>query len=166
MQNDTKQNLIFILGALIVTAIVIGVVMFFDNAKSEKEEEKTSREVALECTTDMATTFHIHPEIYIKILGEDFLLPANIGIKDTCMNSIHTHDGGGLVHVEAPVKKDFTLGDFFAVWDKPFNQNQIMEFITDPTSKIIVTVNDKVVDTYENTLLNDLDKIVISYTKI
>ena len=39
-----------------------------ESTKSKKSiEELSSREVALSCTTDMATEFHIHPELRIFI---------------------------------------------------------------------------------------------------
>ena len=128
-----------------------------------RNEAKTSREIALACTTDMATRFHIHPQLKITINGNDQTLPADIGIKSSCLNSINTHDATGMLHVESPVKKDFTFGDFFAVWDKEFNQNKILDYKTDDTHIITVSVNGKLVDTYENTVLNDKDQIVISY---
>lgn len=152
---------------LVATAALIFLIIFAGGKAGEKKVERytnmTSREVAVLCTTDMATAFHIHPEIYIKINGEDMPLPENIGIKPTCMNSIHTHDGGGIVHVEAPVQKDFTIGDFFAVWDKTFTKDQILDSRVDATHEIVVAVNGEPVDTFENTLLADKDKIVIEY---
>lgn len=125
----------------------------------------STREVALLCTTDMATKFHIHPELQITIGGVLQRIPAEIGIQPSCMNSIHTHSADGVLHVESPVQKDFTLGDFFAVWHKDFSKDKILDATTSPTTEIVVTVNGNRVDTYENTVLRDKDKIVISYQK-
>ena len=157
-----------IIPIIIVFLVVIGIVwgaLTMDKKKVEKEVNMSSRETALLCTTDMATQFHIHPELTIVIDGETQVIPTDIGIKPNCMNSIHTHDATGKIHVESPVKKDFTLGDFFAVWEKPFDKDHILDKTVDANHVIEVTVNDKPVTTFENTVLVDLDKIVITYKK-
>lgn len=161
--------------ALITTLVILGTVglVFLLALSSEKSAEKkvlsyeemSPRDVALLCTTDMATEFHIHPTLRIFIDGKEFFLPANIGITDTCMHSLHTHSDMPVVHVEAPVAKDFTLGDFFTVWDKPFSQTILMDRTVTDAEKIEVTVNGEKVDTYENTILHDHDAIVITLGK-
>jgi|ERR687887_526454 hypothetical protein len=35
--------------------------------------------------------------------------------------ALHTHDGTGIVHIESPIKRDFTLGQFFDIWAKKLN---------------------------------------------
>lgn len=159
------KNFLLIVGIVIVFVFALylwqkntGEVTTSDN---KTYEEMTSREVALLCTTDMATEFHIHPEIRIFINGAEVLVPHDTGIKPLCMNSIHTHKDTPIVHVESPLKKDFTLGDFFAVWDKPFSSMEILDFVATNPNQISVTVNGTKVDTFENTILNDKDKIVI-----
>lgn len=134
-----------------------------EEKKIERQQEMTSREVALLCTTDMATEYHIHPELQILINGESVLIPDNLGIQPSCMTSIHTHSSDGVIHVESPVQKDFTLGDFFAVWKKDFSREKILDSVVTSTTEIVVAVNGERAETYENTILRDKDKIVISY---
>ena len=149
--------------SFIIVVLIVWGSSTYEKVTIVKYETKTSREVALTCTTDMATQFHIHPVLKIIISGKEQIIPANIGITNTCMNSIHTHDDSGTLHIESPVKKDFTLGDFFAVWGKQFNKDQILDYKIDSTKTITVTLGGKLVDTYENTLLNDKDNIIIEY---
>lgn len=149
-----------------VIALIAGLVYWGGAAKRKERvelENMTSREIALRSTTDMATEYHIHPELSIFVNGEEVLIPTNLGVKATGMTAIHTHDEKGVIHVEAPIQKDFTLGDFFAVWGKDFSSTQLLENTVDKNSEIIMTVNGERVDTYENTILWDKDKIVISY---
>jgi hypothetical protein len=143
--------------ALVVLALVVLAVFKKDVGSL------SSRDVAIACTTDMATEFHIHPVLEIYINGEQQVIPANVGITPSCMMSLHTHTPDGIIHVEAPVQKDFTLGDFFAVWNKPFSKDQILDSKADETHRIRVTVNGSEVTTYENTILVDRDQIVIYY---
>lgn len=146
-----------------VIILSVGLIVLGINTSQSKVVAETSREVALTCTTDMATKYHIHPVLTIVISGVKQIIPGEIGIKPTCMTSIHTHDDSGQLHIEASVKKDFTLGDFFAVWGKTFNKDQILDSGSNQKSLITVTVNGKVVDTYENTVLQDKDQINITY---
>ena len=150
-----------------ILVVLIGFSMWWSpkakELKIEKQKEMTSREVALLCTTDMATEYHIHPEVYIRINGQEEIIPINIGIKPNCMTSIHTHSSDGIIHVESPIAKDFTLGDFFAVWQKDFSKDKILDSTVDSNTEIVVTVNGELVDTYENTKLKDKDKIVILF---
>jgi len=148
---------------ILATIVVVGIGYFALSAPKRPPSSITTREVALTCTTDMATVYHIHPTLAISLNGVPYTIPANVGIKAGCMNSLHMHDSTGLLHVESPEKRDFTLGDFFAVWDQPFSSTQILDQTVDDTHVIRVTVDGEPVETYENTILADKDKIVISY---
>jgi hypothetical protein len=151
----------------IVLALLIGLAIWWAPQAKEvtlkRQETMSSREVALLCTTDLATQYHIHPVLKIIINGEQKTIPTDLGIQPSCMTSIHTHSGDGIIHVESPVEKDFTLGDFFAVWQKDFSKERILDAIVDTSSEIVVTVNGELVDTYENTILEDKYSIIISY---
>lgn len=153
-----KKQYVFAISIL----VVIGFLFLLTKIDTgQKSTELSSREVALSCTTDMATAFHIHPELKIFINGQEVVIPENIGIKPYCMNALHTHDDLPLIHVESPVQKDFTLGDFFAVWEKNFNSMEILDFKATEAGQVKITVNGEEVDTFENTILRDKDKIVI-----
>lgn len=151
---------------VIVILVIGGLIWWGSAAKSKKIESLehlSTRELALRQTTDMATTYHIHPELAIFVNGTQVAIPHNLGVNARGMTAIHTHDEEGVIHVEAPIKADFTLGDFFAVWGKDFSRTKLLDSIVDEKSEIVMTVNGQEVDTYENTILRDKDKIVISY---
>ena len=159
--HDDTSGIGWLVGiGIVIMAVLAG--MLFLGSKSPFEG-KTNREVALICTSDMATQFHIHPHLQIVINGVQQEMPANIGIQSECMNAIHTHDASGTIHVESPEKRDFTLDDFFAVWGKSFNKNQILDYKADTTHHVKVTVNGKETQEFENTVMHDGDKIIISY---
>lgn len=147
----------WLLGGIIVVVIVLFVLGRSNNANA------TTREVALSCTTDMFTQFHIHPHLTIAINGVRQEIPTGLGNVPGCMHPLHTHDSSGTIHVEAPEQRDFTLGDFFAVWGKTFSQDQILDAKTDATHTITETVNGTEVQTFESTVLRDSDQIVITY---
>ena len=157
MKNKT---LWWIIGIIIVIVVLFA---WSDIAARNKNSSMTTRQVAMSCTTDALTQFHIHPLLKIVIDGQDMTVPAEIGITDSCMHPIHTHDNTGMIHIESPVKRDFTLGDFFAVWGQTLTKDQILNYKADATHALSMTVNGQSVDTFENTILRDGDQIVIAY---
>lgn len=61
---------------------------------------------------------HIHQHLDVWFDGKKVQVPADIGINQTYgyLTELHTHDTSGVMHVESPTKRNFTLGEFFAVW--------------------------------------------------
>ncbi|MEI6511152.1 MAG: hypothetical protein WCO25_03865 [Candidatus Uhrbacteria bacterium] len=118
--------------------------------------DRASQDLVLGCTTDMATTFHIHP--FLTVFVNDVRVPIlpGVGIEEgKCMHPIHTHDATGKIHVESPKPANFTLGDFFLVWGKKFDELGTLEKMT---------VNGTDSTEGENLILIDHDKIVLRYT--
>lgn len=128
-------------------------------------DDASRRAIVMGCTTDMATQFHIHPELTILIDGEKQAIPKDIGIASGCMHPLHTHDDSGVIHVEAPVKADFTLGDFFAVWGRPFDKDHVLDKTADADHEVRLLVNGELSQDYGALVLKDKDKIMISYQK-
>ena len=66
---------------------------------------------------------HIHTHVTITDGDEPVVIPADIGHSDRrhFAAEIHTHDTSGIVHVESPVRQDFTLGQFFDEWGVPLS---------------------------------------------
>jgi hypothetical protein len=64
---------------------------------------------------------HIHQHLDLYVDGEKVVVPAGIGIDPAVGYApLHTHDPSGVVHVESPTVRDYTLGQFFAVWGVRF----------------------------------------------
>jgi hypothetical protein len=61
--------------------------------------------------------YHVHALVSIYKDGVRLGLPAEVGLKG-CTYELHTHDHTGVVHNETDLKKNFTFGQFFAVWGK------------------------------------------------
>jgi hypothetical protein len=64
------------------------------------------------------TVLHIHQHLDVLVNGRRVTVPAGIGIdvRGRFISPIHTHDSTGIVHVESPVVRGFTLGEYFGVW--------------------------------------------------
>lgn len=61
---------------------------------------------------------HIHTHLTITDGGDAVVVPGNIGHSDAqrFAAEIHTHDTSGIIHVESPERREFTLGQFFDEW--------------------------------------------------
>ena len=127
---------------------------------------------------------HIHPKLVIRVNGQPVVGPANIGIgpqlwKDHTLDAIgmrgmsemgmqgmsplHTHDTSGTIHVESTVDRDFTLGQFFAVWGMPFSATCIMNYCTTGQKKLRMFVNGIENFEFDRLVLRDGQEIVIEY---
>ncbi len=156
-----------LIGALAAVVVIIALfVLLIVFGKPASSDTRTTQEVAMSCTTDMATEFHIHPHIAILVDGVSQVIPAEIGITNGCMHPLHTHETDGVIHVESPVVRDFTLSDFFAVWGKTFDRDHILDFVADETHVVTMTVNGTPSQDFEHLVLKDKDQIVISYDAV
>jgi hypothetical protein len=70
---------------------------------------------------------HIHAHLDVLVDGKAVPVPANIGIdlRTGRMSALHTHDDRGVIHVEAPVNRKFSLGEFFTEWGVSLSDNNI-----------------------------------------
>jgi hypothetical protein len=84
--------------------------------------------------------FHFHARLAIYVDGVAQEIPYGIGIgepwetvessrgtfvtRGSCYSWLHTHTADGILHIEAPIPRVFTIGDFIAVWSAPLNAAQ------------------------------------------
>ncbi|HEU4425862.1 MAG TPA: hypothetical protein VFR67_25265, partial [Pilimelia sp.] len=67
------------------------------------------------------TAVHIHQHLDIFVDGRRVPVPALIGIDPVVgFAPLHVHDTSGVIHVESPTVRGYTLGQFFAVWGVRF----------------------------------------------
>lgn len=78
----------------------------------------------ISCQTGEQSIFHIHAHLTIFVNGAPRQIPASIGIPGRCLYWLHTHDADGIIHIESPVRRTFTLGQFFDEWGQPLSPDQ------------------------------------------
>jgi hypothetical protein len=91
------------------------------------------------CSTSEQTLFHIHAHLTVFVNGAARQVPAGIGIpgaqaqataqgpfigSGTCFYWLHTHAADGIIHIESPVRRSYTLGEFFDEWGQPLGPGQ------------------------------------------
>lgn len=94
-------------------------------------------------TMDQTAKYHVHAHLAIFVNGRQLRVPAGAGIvppraseqipgglfvdsgSDDCLYWLHVHADDGIIHIEAPAKENFTLGQFFDVWGQPLGPDQV-----------------------------------------
>ena len=94
----------------------------------------------ISCNTSEQTVFHIHTHLTIFVNGQQRQIPAGIGIPNavaqqtqsgpfvdsgTCFYWLHTHAADGIIHIESPVQRTYTLGEFFDEWGQSLGPSQV-----------------------------------------
>jgi len=94
----------------------------------------------ISCQTSEQSLFHIHAHLTVFVNGSARQAPAAIGIPGaqaqstaqgpfiatgTCFYWLHTHAADGIIHIESPVQRTYTLGNFFDVWGQPLGTDRV-----------------------------------------
>jgi len=163
IQGDIMNKKIMIMIGIFLVIVVFGVWSLFSSSDNN-------------CMTDPAAdmnigghnnlAMHIHPKVSIIINGEIQNVAANIGLSSGVMRPIHTHDGSGTLHVEAPCKRDFKLHEFFEVWGRTFTYDCIYDYCNDETHVLEYKVNGRTTNIDSNFVMLDKDEIEIIYKEI
>lgn len=84
---------------------------------------------------------HVHAHLSLFYQGEQIAVPAGIGIvgpfhaKDGFVGDgkgfywLHTHDATGIIHIESPDDRAYTLGNFFNIWGQPLSSTNVAGLI-------------------------------------
>jgi hypothetical protein len=94
----------------------------------------------IRCETQEQLVYHIHAHLAIYANGQARTVPYGIGIPNpqvqqtadgpfvvggSCFYWLHSHAQDGIIHIESPVQRTFTLGNWFDIWGQPLNANQV-----------------------------------------
>jgi hypothetical protein len=78
----------------------------------------------ISCDAQEGQRNHIHQHLVIFDHGKQVDIPRNVGQPAVrpCIYWLHTHTPDGIIHIEAPNDRSFTLRDFFLVWGQPLGK--------------------------------------------
>ena len=94
----------------------------------------------ISCAPTEQLVYHIHQHLAVFDDGTLYQLPAGVGIPGSqaeqtdegpiaaggkCLYWLHTHTTDGVIHVESPTKRIYTLGNFFDVWHQPLSSDRV-----------------------------------------
>jgi hypothetical protein len=118
----------------------------------------------VECERGERLDYHVHTHLTVIVEGQQVEIAGDIGIRQDCLFWLHTHSDNGILHVEAPQPRTFTLGQFFAVWDQPLSSTQLLGNPADATHEVQATVNGETwTGDPADIPLDDLTTVVLQY---
>jgi hypothetical protein len=95
----------------------------------------------VQCAPVEQLAYHIHSHLQVYVDGRSRALPGGIGIVGAlapqqtpegpfyeggqCLYWLHTHTPDGVIHVESPTVRVYTLGNFFDEWRQPLTRTQV-----------------------------------------
>jgi len=123
------------------------------------------RQAGLTPATQEFFTYHVHAHLDVFVNGRRVQIPGGIGIDITdpavrrfmvegapgysakgcpqpCISPLHTHNVTGVLHIEAPVKTQPTLGQFFEEWGVRLDGSCVGGYCR-PASSVVVFVDGK-----------------------
>lgn len=94
----------------------------------------------IRCLGAEQVLFHIHAHLTVFVSGAARQIPYGIGIPaaqvsptpagafvgaGTCFYWLHTHAADGIIHIESPAERTYTLGNFFDVWGQKLGRAEV-----------------------------------------
>jgi hypothetical protein len=155
------SKLIAVISVCVLIAIIGSIAIYY-----AREHAAALTIDGIGCNSMEQFAMHIHAHIDIIINGAYFLVPSQIGIPSNCFYWLHTHDESGIVHIEAPTHRDFTLGQFFDVWNKKLSNDQIFNYVANANNPLNVYINGTKLPAgtnYRDIKLHAHDEIAIVY---
>jgi hypothetical protein len=99
----------------------------------------------ISCDAQEGQRIHIHQHLVIIDHGKTVDIPPRVGqpTAKRCIYWLHTHTPDGIIHIEAPKDRSFTLGDFFMVWGQPLTRSTVARARAAKRESLRVWVNGK-----------------------
>ncbi len=94
----------------------------------------------IQCAPVEQLAYHIHAHLQVYVDGQPRQIPAAIGLigpvsqqtpngsfygAQKCYYWLHTHTNDGIIHIESPTPRIYTLGNFFDEWGQPLSATQV-----------------------------------------
>jgi hypothetical protein len=97
------------------------------------------------CDAMEGQRMHIHQHLVLLDHGKPVTIPPNVGRVPArnCLYWIHTHTPDGIIHIESPQSRTFTLADFFAIWGQPLSRTRAASMRARKGTRLRVWVDGK-----------------------
>jgi hypothetical protein len=94
----------------------------------------------VQCLPSEQVAYHIHAHLQVYVNGQPRQIPGGIGIiqpvaeqtqagpfygATQCYYWLHTHTADGIIHIESPTQRIYTLGQFFDEWRQSLSANSV-----------------------------------------
>ena len=118
----------------------------------------------VECSRAEQLNYHVHSGLDIFVDGVQQQIPSNIGIlsSPSCLYWLHTHSENGIIHVEGPEAREFTLGQFLDIWQQTGNSTALFDTVSNMPATVYVD-GERFEGDYRTIPLESLKEIVLAY---
>jgi hypothetical protein len=95
----------------------------------------------ISCQTSEQVVYHVHAHLAVYTKGTARTIPEGIGIvpptqvvqtsagpfvvAGKCFYWLHSHTADGIIHIESPTQRVYTLGNYFDIWNQPLSATQV-----------------------------------------
>src|SRR5919201_3964906 len=132
---------------LVLVLIGVGIFVYAranssSSSGSQQGQSQASQPIdGIQCQSSEQLAYHIHSHLAIYAGGNQRPVSEGIGIAQpqqvqqtqhgpfvaggSCLYWLHTHDSSGIIHVESPQQRTYTLGDFFDIWGQTLSPDQV-----------------------------------------
>jgi hypothetical protein len=105
----------------------------------------------IRCDASEQVEYHIHVHLAVFVDGSGRSIPYGIGVvapaptrtpqgpfaqATRCYYWLHTHATDGVIHVESPSPRRYTLGQFFDIWGQPLTGGRVGQGIGRVTASV------------------------------
>lgn len=118
----------------------------------------------VECNRNEFFNYHVHSHLDVFVDGQKEQVPSNIGIltSPSCLYWLHTHDNDGVIHVESPQTREFTLGQFLNIWEQTRDSQGLFDSVSGMNATAYVD-GDRFEGNYRDIELESQKQIVLAY---
>jgi hypothetical protein len=147
--NPNSRRLGFLLGGLAALSLIAGAVFVVNLLSSNSPTRLAGTDGqaqgqpvdGISCDTAEQVVYHIHAHLAVYTNGKARIIPEGIGIvpptqivqtsagpfvgAGKCFYWLHSHTPDGIIHVESPSQRVYTLGNYFDIWNQPLSPTQV-----------------------------------------
>jgi hypothetical protein len=148
-ENTNRRRLGFLLASLAALLVIAGTVFVVNLVSANGPTLLASTDGqgqgqpvdGISCDTSEQVVYHIHAHLAVYTNGEARIIPEGIGIvpptevvqtsagpfvaAGKCFYWLHSHTADGIIHVESPSQRVYTLGNYFDIWNQPLSATQV-----------------------------------------
>jgi hypothetical protein len=124
------------------------------------------RAAGLPMLREEGRVIHIHAHLDVSVDGQPVVVPGGIGIGRSSqgISPLHTHNASGVIHIESPVNRAYTLGEFFTEWDVSLSPDSVGGLRAGDGKTLRVFVNGaQVTGNPAAVIINSHDEIALIY---